>query len=151
MSYRNSILSTILNGTRRRYTGLEGEGLVGGGILVDRYVGCGAKPRRRSSGSKAAPRKRRASGGAGMVYMDFVRQWHMAHPEYTWQQAMKMAKSDYHAMKGSAMAAGAMRAPRRRARKPVGSKRAPRRRSRAGVLAGVLAAGARRRRAPRRR
>lgn len=95
MTLEDTIMNTMVYGTSGRRGGM----LVGGA---------------RKSGSKTA-RKR-----GNPVYMDFVKQWHKAHPGHTWAQAMKMAKSDYHQSHGSALAAGAMAAGVRR--RKMGSK-----------------------------
>jgi hypothetical protein len=154
---KEAIANVIMDGTRRRYEDIEGEGLMGGvlidrfvggarkrarsksrkaGMLIDRYVGCGSK--RRVAKSKSAKR----IGGARSDYMDFVKSWHAAHPNYSWAEAVRAASADYRKSAKSAankvglgvMAAGARR------------RRAPAKRGK-----GVMAAGVRRRRAPAKR
>lgn len=170
---REAVANVIMDGTQRHYNGLEGEGLYGGvlidryvggarkrktprkkkagGVMIDRYVGCGVK--------KMAPRKR-AIGGARSNYMGFVKMWHAHNPQYTWQEAVRMASADYHKAAHSAankMGLGVMAAGSKRKRRAgvmaagARSKRVPKRKAtvrqrRAGVMAaGVMAAGARKR------
>jgi hypothetical protein len=167
-SLKDAVANAIVDGTRRNYTGFEGGILVDrlsgmwpagsgarrrrssskkrrGGVLVDRVsgmwpAGSGAR-KRRSSGSKA----KRSRGGAWHgTYMDFVREWHRAHPQYSWVEAMKKAKGDYHHMQ-----TGSGYAKRRRSISRVKVASGARRRKPVKRRAGVLAAG-RKRRAPRR-
>jgi hypothetical protein len=53
-----------------------------------------------------------AAGGSGIKYIDFVKEWHMEHPEYSWKQAMKKAKVDYHKMQGGDAYFGSNPSPR---------------------------------------
>lgn len=152
-SLRDAIEAVIVDGTKRNYD----QNSASGGMLIDRYVGCGGARKRVARKKKGGmlidrqvgcgARKRRVAarrvGGAKSNYMDFVKAWHAAHPNYSWAEAVRAASADYHkAAKSVAnkvglgvMAAGARAGVRRKS----GSKAAVRRKR-----AGVLAAGAKR-------
>lgn len=42
-------------------------------------------------------------GGSGAQYIKFVKKYRKAHPELTWQQAMKKASKSYHKLKAGAI------------------------------------------------
>lgn len=33
-------------------------------------------------------------------YLEFASQWYRAHPQYTWKEAIELAKPDYYSMMG---------------------------------------------------
>lgn len=37
----------------------------------------------------------------GIKYIDFVKQWHQDNPKYSWIEAMKFARQEYHQMIGT--------------------------------------------------
>jgi hypothetical protein len=52
------------------------------------------------------PSSRLGDAASGIKYMDFVKEWHQVHPEYTWKEAVEMASHDYHKMKGEGLLIG---------------------------------------------
>jgi|WetSurMetagenome_2_1015567.scaffolds.fasta_scaffold00833_14 hypothetical protein len=81
---------------------LEGQIAMGGELDIPQYGGRRVRHRR-------SPMHHRGGvvvggvvvGGSGMRYIDYVREWHMAHPQYSWIQAMKKASPSYHKMMGT--------------------------------------------------
>lgn len=44
--------------------------------------------------------------GRGIRYVDFVKEWHDANPQYSWKEAMELAAPAYHQMMGTPLGTG---------------------------------------------